>query len=93
MNTLLQNIDKLIENSMVTDSQEDKIDASFDNLKTNLMKDDSNLSVKEVFLNGSSVLQGQDKRLKKSPHLASLIHFSKGGSRRLSLCSPAGRSG
>jgi len=53
MSTLLQSIDKFIENITVTDRQEDNIDASFNNLKTNLMKDDSNLSVKEVFLNGS----------------------------------------
>lgn len=53
MSTLLQSIDKFIENITVTDRQEDSIDASFNNLKTNLMKNDSNLSVKEVFLNGS----------------------------------------
>lgn len=53
MSTLLQSIDKFIENITVTDRQEDKIDASFDNLKTNLTKDDSNLAIKEVFLNGS----------------------------------------
>ena len=53
MSTLLQSIDKFIDNITVTDRQEDNIDASFNNLKTNLMKDDSNLSVKEVFLNGS----------------------------------------
>ena len=53
MSTLLQSIDKFIENITVTDRQENNIDASFKNLKTNLMKDDSNLSVKEVFLNGS----------------------------------------
>lgn len=53
MSTLLQSIDKFVENITVTDRQEDNIDASFNNLKTNLMKDDSNLSVKEVFLNGS----------------------------------------
>lgn len=53
MSTLLQSIDKFIENITVTDRQEKNIDASFQNLKTNLMKEDSNLSVKEVFLNGS----------------------------------------
>jgi hypothetical protein len=53
MSTLLQSIDKFIENITVTDRQEDNIDASFNNLKTNLMKEGSNLSVKEVFLNGS----------------------------------------
>jgi hypothetical protein len=53
MYTLLQSIDKFIENITVTDRQEENIDASFKNLKTNLMKDDSNLYVKEVFLNGS----------------------------------------
>jgi hypothetical protein len=53
MSTLLQSIDKFIENITVTDRQEDNIDASFNNLKTNLTKDDCTLSVKEVFLNGS----------------------------------------
>ena len=53
MSTLLQSIDKFIENITVTDRQEDNIKSSFDNLKTNLMKEESNLSVKEVFLNGS----------------------------------------
>ena len=53
MSTLLQSIDKFIENITVTDRQEDNINTSFNNLKNNLMKDDSNLSVKEVFLNGS----------------------------------------
>lgn len=53
MSTLLQSIDKFIENITVTDRQEDNIESSFNNLKTNLMKDESNLSVKEVFLNGS----------------------------------------
>lgn len=53
MSTLLQSIDKFIENITVTDRQEDNIDASFNALRTNLMKDESNLSVKEVFLNGS----------------------------------------
>jgi hypothetical protein len=53
MSTLLQSIDKFIENITVTDRQEDNIDASFNCLKNNLTKDDSGLSVKEVFLNGS----------------------------------------
>lgn len=53
MSTLLQSIDKFIENITVTDRQEDNIDASFNSLKNNLMKDDSSLSVKDVFLNGS----------------------------------------
>lgn len=53
MSTLLQSINKFIDNITVTDRQEDNIDASFNNLKTHLMSDDSSLSVKEVFLNGS----------------------------------------
>lgn len=53
MGTLLQSIDKFIENITVTDRQEDNIDSSFSSLKNNLMKEDSNLSVKDVFLNGS----------------------------------------
>jgi len=53
MSTLLQSIDQFIDNITVTDRQEDSINASFNNLKNNLMKEESNLSVKEVFLNGS----------------------------------------
>lgn len=51
--TLLQSIDKLIENISVTDRQEENIECSFNNLKTNLLKEESNLKVKDVFLNGS----------------------------------------
>lgn len=53
MSTLLQSIDEFIENITVTDRQEDNIKASFNNLKDKIMKDVSNLSVQEVFLNGS----------------------------------------
>lgn len=53
MSTLLQSIDKFIENITVTDRQENNINASFNSLKNNLMKEDSGLSVKDVFLNGS----------------------------------------
>ena len=51
--TLLQAIQKLVENITVTDRQEENIDNSFNNLKSNLEKEDSGLSVKRVFLNGS----------------------------------------
>jgi hypothetical protein len=51
--TLLQSIDKFIDNISVTDRQEDNINSSYNHLKENLLKEDSNLSVKEVFLNGS----------------------------------------
>ena len=53
MSTLLQSIDKFIENITVTDKQEENVETSFNNLKNHLQKDESNLSVKEVFLNGS----------------------------------------
>lgn len=53
MSTLLQSISDLIENISVTDRQEANIEASFENLKTCLTKEESGLSVKEVFLNGS----------------------------------------
>lgn len=53
MSTLLQSINDLIENISVTDRQEVNIEASFENLKTQLTKEESGLSVKEVFLNGS----------------------------------------
>lgn len=53
MSTLLQSIEKFIENISVTDRQEDNIDASFNNLKYNLLDEKSNLSVQDVFLNGS----------------------------------------
>lgn len=53
MSTLLQSISDLIENISVTDRQEANIEASFQNLKTCLTKEESGLSVKEVFLNGS----------------------------------------
>lgn len=53
MSTLLQSIEKFIENISVTDRQEDNIDASFKNLSNHLLDKNSNLSVQDVFLNGS----------------------------------------
>ncbi|KAA6329427.1 hypothetical protein EZS27_021764 [termite gut metagenome] len=53
MSTLLQSVDKFVENISVTDRQEANIESSYNNLKDNLLIEDSNLSVKEVFLNGS----------------------------------------
>ena len=51
--TLFQSVDKLIENISVTDRQEDSIDCSFNNLKISLLKENSNLKIDDVFLNGS----------------------------------------
>ena len=51
--TLFQSVDKLIENISVTDRQEDSIDCSFNNLKISLLKENSNLKIEDVFLNGS----------------------------------------
>lgn len=53
MSTLLQSVEKFIDNISVTDRQEDNIDASFNNLKEILLDKKSNLFVQEVFLNGS----------------------------------------
>lgn len=53
MSTLLQSVDKFIDNISVTDRQEDNIDASFNNLKDFLLDKESGLSVRDVFLNGS----------------------------------------
>lgn len=53
MSTFLQSGGLFIENITVTDRQEANIDASFDNLKANLMEEESGLSVKEVFISGS----------------------------------------
>lgn len=53
MSTLIQSVEKFIENISVTDRQEDNIDASFKNLSNHLLDENSNLSVQDVFLNGS----------------------------------------
>ena len=53
MSTLLQSVEKFIENISVTDRQEDNIDASVKNLSDHLLDENSNLSVQDVFLNGS----------------------------------------
>lgn len=53
MGTLLQSISDFIDNISVTDRQEENIEISFGNLKRQLTKDNSGLSIKEVFLNGS----------------------------------------
>lgn len=50
--TLLQSINKLIENISITDKQEDNIKASVRNITNTLEKDDT-LHLKETFLNGS----------------------------------------
>lgn len=52
MPTLLQSIDKLIENITVTDKQEENISSSVNNITTTL-EDDKTLMLKETFLNGS----------------------------------------
>jgi len=51
--TLLQAIQKMIYNITVTDKQEVNIESSFNNLNKYLLNEESNLSVKRVFLNGS----------------------------------------
>jgi hypothetical protein len=51
--TLLQCIEKLIENISVTDRQEENIKNSVNNLTDNLKKTESNLFIHEVFTNGS----------------------------------------
>lgn len=53
--TLNKAIDGFIENISVTDKQEDVIDGAHSNIESHLMDEDSPLSVKEVFLNGSYV--------------------------------------
>ena len=50
MGTLLQSISDFIDNISVTDRQEENIEISFGNLKRQLTKDNSGLSIKEVFL-------------------------------------------
>jgi len=51
--TLLQSIDKLIENISVTDRQEESIKGSLSNLEDNLTDEDSDLHVNRTFTNGS----------------------------------------
>ena len=53
--TLKFAIKEFIGNITVTDKQEESIDASYNNLCKHLTNEESNLSVKEVFLNGSYV--------------------------------------
>lgn len=53
--TLKFAINEFIGNITVTDKQEESIDASYNNLCKHLTNEESNLSVKEVFLNGSYV--------------------------------------
>ena len=53
MATLLQCIDKLIENISVTDRQEENIKASLTNIEGNLNKTDNDLNVERTFTNGS----------------------------------------
>lgn len=50
--TLLQSIDRLIENISITDKQEENIKSSVKNITNTLEKDDT-LHLKETFLNGS----------------------------------------
>ena len=50
--TLLQSIDRLIENISITDKQEKNIKSSVENITNTLEKDDT-LHLKETFLNGS----------------------------------------
>lgn len=60
-------INGLIERISVTDKQEDKIESSFNNLKSHLQSDNSTLSIKEVFLNGSylrdTIIRGNSEEM------------------------------
>lgn len=67
--TLFQSVDKLIENISVTDRQEDSIDCSFNNLKISLLKENSNLKIEDVFLNGHM------REILSSDHLMILIYL------------------
>jgi hypothetical protein len=51
--TLLQAIDRFVDDISVTDRQEESIKTSYSNIKSHLEDEDLNLSVAEVFLNGS----------------------------------------
>lgn len=51
--TLLQTIEKLINNISVTDRQEESIECSLSNLKSNLENEDNGLHVNRTFTNGS----------------------------------------
>jgi hypothetical protein len=51
--TLLQSIDKLIENITVTDRQEENITNSLSNIESHLKKSDNDLHISETFTNGS----------------------------------------
>lgn len=53
--TVKEATEKFIENISVTDKQTEVIEGAFNNVESKLMDDDSNLSVKEVFLNGSYI--------------------------------------
>lgn len=53
MATLLQCIKSLIDNITISDRQEENIDKSVSNINNHLLKEESNLNVKKLFLNGS----------------------------------------
>lgn len=53
MATILQCIDEFIDNISVTDRQEENIEGSVKNLTECITKKDSDLNIKEVFVNGS----------------------------------------
>ncbi len=55
MATLLQCINKFIENITPSDLQEDVVDSAYDNVEGYLTADDCKLKIKEVFLNGSYI--------------------------------------
>lgn len=51
--TLLESVNKFIDNISITDYQEDNVSGSFSNLKNHLTSTDCKLGIKKVFLNGS----------------------------------------
>ena len=53
--TVKEAAEKFIENISVTDKQTEVIEGAFNNIESNLEKEEANLKVKEVFLNGSYV--------------------------------------
>ena len=55
MATLLQTINKFIDNITPSDLQEDVVQGAYDNLESYLTSDTCTLNIKEVFLNGSYI--------------------------------------
>lgn len=51
--TLLESVNKFIDNISITDYQDDSVNTSFSNLESSLTSEKCNLAIKEVFMNGS----------------------------------------